>query len=89
MLGPNDYNVYRLIDDGMVYDYTFYIFLSPTASNSQSTVIGPYQILKIPYCEINDVTPTTTYPDLNFEAGSGSGFTDVSDQNFMSAISSC
>lgn len=60
-----------------MYDYTFYIFLSPTASNSQYDVFGPYQLLKVPYCETNDVTPTTLYPNLEFEAGSGSGFTDV------------
>ena len=85
------YQVRRQITDGNVYDYTFYIHVLPTDNDGTGTtaIFGPFQIQKFPYCTVGssiDVVPVTTYPNLIYDLGEGSGFTDVSDQNFMSVI---
>ena len=85
------YQVRREITDGNVYDYTFFIHVIPTDSDGSGTTasFGPFQIQKFPYCTVGssiDVVPVTTYPNLVYDLGEGSGFTDVSDQNFMSVI---
>ena len=85
------YQVRREITDGNVYDYTFFIHVIPTYSDGSGTTasFGPFQIQKFPYCTVGsstDVVPVTTYPNLVYGAGAGTGFTDVSDQNFMNVI---
>jgi hypothetical protein len=82
------YQVRREITDGNVYDYDFYIHVLPTGNDESGTTasFGPFQIEKFPYCTVSDVVPVTAYPDINHDLGDGSGFTDMSDQNFMNVI---
>jgi hypothetical protein len=73
-----EYKVKREITDGNVYDYTFYLHVTPTdEKDGNAKTFGPFHLLTSLYCTSSDVTGIQTYPDLNFEAGSGSGFQNV------------
>jgi hypothetical protein len=89
--GSGGYNVRREITDGNVYDYTFFIHVTPASSDGAGTTasFGPFELKKFPYCTNADVSPNHLYPNLSFEVGQDTGFTDVADQSFMSAIASC
>lgn len=85
----SEIKVRREITDDTVNDYIFYLVIAPTSGNSLSKFFGPYTILATTYCSSSDVTGNLAYPAMNFEAGSASGFENVQDQNFMTALSSC